>query len=156
MAGQGGPGANVRARLPMVRGLAPGRPRRRPRSGPGWLAAVALALAGCAGAAAGPRVEAPADVAGEWRGEMSGRTGRGAARLVVRQDGTYEGTLFLDGGDRSFRGVIMVPRLGPARYEGTNGSGTVALSSAGGARVLRLRPDGGGGLAELIEAAPAR
>ncbi len=105
-------------------------------------AVAALGLCACAGLRSDP--EAPGDLAGVWRGHMQAPAGHAVASLVIAADGTYHGAMYLDGGDKPFRGTIVAAPFGPARYRGSDGAGTVAVEGTGGARVLRFRPDGGG------------
>ena len=114
--------------------------RRRPIAA----ALIALgALAACATAAAIPFAE-PREVAGAWRGRLTGRSGSAIAALTVKDDGSFTGTMYLDGEDQSFGGTITVVRPGQALYRSSQGSGTVTLEAHGGARTLRFQPDGGG------------
>ena len=53
--------------------------------------------------------------------------------------------MFLDGGDRDSRGVIVGLPSGRLRYQGSDGNGEVRVESAGGVTTLRFAPDGGGG-----------
>jgi hypothetical protein len=118
---------------------------------------VALLLLGCACAGPATPGEAVGDLAGEWQGTRLGPRGRALARLVIKPDGTYAGTLFFEGADRPFRGAIMAPRGGGLRYADTEGQGAVALRRSDGARVLTFVADGGGARAEFREvASPAR
>jgi hypothetical protein len=109
----------------------------------GLVAVVAFALAGCA---SGVAIRDPQDVAGAWRGRVLGPLGHGFATLTVRADGTYSGTLYLDGGDREFSGQLTVVG-GQVRYLDTSGSGSVTLDERAGQRVLRFVADGGGAVA---------
>jgi hypothetical protein len=83
-------------------------------------------------------------LAGTWRGRVLGPLGHAMASMTVKEDGTYTGTMFLDAGDREFNGVIIAVGPGRARYQGTDGNGTVSLRERDGRRLLRFVPDGGG------------
>ena len=100
-------------------------------------------LAACA---TGPGVPftGPADLAGVWRGRMTGRSGSAITALTIKEDGSFSGTMYFDGEDREVNGAITVVRPGHARYRSNQGFGTVVLEERGGARSLRFQPDGGG------------
>jgi hypothetical protein len=103
---------------------------------------LALAVAGCASAAP---IQTVAELTGEWKGRISGPTGHAPAAMVITADGAFKGTMFFDGGDRSFRGALVMVRPGEVRYQGTEGNGTVRIFEEDGRRVLTFLRDGGGG-----------
>ncbi|RPH80825.1 MAG: hypothetical protein EHM88_12085 [Candidatus Rokuibacteriota bacterium] len=107
-------------------------------------ALVLLVLTGCAIAGEEPR-PGLSDLAGEWRGRWLGPAGHALAALSIEPSGVYRTRMFLDGGDRDSRGVIIALPSGRLRYQGGDGNGEVRLESAGGVTMLRLVPDGGGG-----------
>jgi hypothetical protein len=100
-------------------------------------------MVGCATAPAIPFSE-PRELAGAWRGHMTGRSGSAIASLTIKEDGSFTGTMYLDGDDKEFNGAITMLRPGQALYRGTQGFGSVALEQQGGTRTLRFQPDGGG------------
>jgi hypothetical protein len=105
------------------------------------LALSALAVVGCGTTLP---LQSIGDLAGEWQGRVSSPAGHALAALTVTADGAFNGTMFLRGGDRSFRGALVVVRPGQVRYQGTDGDGTVRVVEEGGQRVLKfLRDDGG-------------
>jgi hypothetical protein len=107
-------------------------------------AGAALVLtAACATAPAIPFQE-PRELAGTWRGRLTGRSGSAVASLTVNEDGSFTGTMYLDGEDKDFSGVIAIARPGHAFYRSSEGFGTVVLQAQGGTRTLRFQPDGGG------------
>jgi hypothetical protein len=109
------------------------------------LGALLLVTTGCATTLAPlPAGEGTRSLAGTWHGRLLGPLGHATASMTVREDGTYTGTMFLDVGDREFNGVIIAVAPGRARYQGTDGNGTVRLREQHGRRVLRFVPDGGG------------
>jgi hypothetical protein len=103
-----------------------------------------LLLAGCltAGGASGAGL---GDLAGEWRGRWTGPAGHALAAMSIEAGGAYRARMFLDGGDRDSRGVIVGLPSGRLRYQGSDGNGEVRVESAGGVTTLRFTPDGGGG-----------
>ena len=103
-----------------------------------------LLLAGCltAGGASGAGL---GDLAGEWRGRWTGPAGHALAAMSIEASGAYRARMFLDGGDRDSRGVIVGLPSGRLRYQGSDGNGEVRVESAGGVTTLRFAPDGGGG-----------
>lgn len=103
-----------------------------------------LVLAGCltAGGASGAGL---GDLAGEWRGRWTGPAGHALAAMSIEASGAYRARMFLDGGDRDSRGVIVGLPSGRLRYQGSDGNGEVRVESAGGVTTLRFAPDGGGG-----------
>jgi hypothetical protein len=101
---------------------------------------VALSAVGCASATP---IAGVGELAGDWHGRVSGPAGHARAALVVALSGDYRGTMYLEGGDRSFHGALVVVRPGQVRYQGTDGNGTVRISEDNGRRRLRfLRDDG--------------
>ena len=104
------------------------------------MALTAISL-GCAGVVAVQRVE---ELNGEWKGRRFGPVGNAPAAMVVAANGAYTGVTYLDGGDRSFHGALVVVRPGQIRYQGSDGSGAVHVSVEGGRRVLKFRRDEGG------------
>jgi len=111
------------------------------RAGVAWFG-LGLAAA-CATATAIPFDETRA-LAGTWRGRLTGRSGSGIASLTIKEDGSFAGTMYLDGEDRDFSGAIIVVRPGEARYRSSQGFGSVVLEDRVSARALVFRPDGGG------------
>jgi hypothetical protein len=109
-------------------------------------------MLGCATAPAIP-VSEPRELAGAWRGRMTGRSGSAIASLTIKEDGSFTGTMYLDGEDTDFSGAITVIRPGQALYRSSQGFGTVVLEAGGGARTLRFLPDGGG-VASVFTAVP--
>jgi hypothetical protein len=109
----------------------------------------ATLVAGCASLPPARTIDSTAAVAGTWRGRMSGPLGNAPALLTIQDDGSYRGMLFVEPTYREFSGAIVVTRLAPTRYQGTNGIGRVTLHEEQGRRVLRFVNDGGGGGAEL-------
>jgi hypothetical protein len=121
--------------------------------GLGLVVGVVVAVTGCATAAIVPFTKT-GELAGTWQGVTTGRSGRAFASLVVKEDGTFMGTMHLDGGeDQEFSGIITVVRPGQARYRGSEGFGDVVLLEQGGTRSLRFQPDGGG-LASVYAPSP--
>lgn len=115
---------------------------------PGALRAAAAAVlaalvAACAGAPAVAFNE-PRELAGAWRGRLTGRSGSAITSLTIKEDGSFTGTMYLDGEDRDWSGAITVLRPGQAFYRSSQGFGRVVLEDRAGARMLRLQPDGGG------------
>jgi len=108
------------------------------------LTLAALLLAGCTTGAGGP-APGVADLAGEWRGRWIGPSGYALAALSIEAGGAYRARMFLDGGDRDSRGVILALPSGRLRYQGAEGNGDVRVEASGGVATLRLVPDGGGG-----------
>lgn len=86
----------------------------------------------------------PRALAGTWRGRLTGRSGSAVASLTIKEDGSFTGTMYLDGEDKDFSGAITVVRPGHALYRSSQGFGRVALEDQGGTRTLIFRPDGGG------------
>jgi hypothetical protein len=84
------------------------------------------------------------ELAGTWRGRLTGRSGSAIASLTIKADGSFTGTMYLDGGDKDFNGAITMVRPGYALYRGSEGFGRVVLQEEGGTRALRFQPDGGG------------
>ena len=75
---------------------------------------------------------------------MTGRSGSATASLTIKEDGSFTGTMYLDGEDKDFSGAITMVRPGQALYRGSQGFGSVVLEAQGGTRTLRFQPDGGG------------
>jgi hypothetical protein len=102
---------------------------------------LALLALGCATSAP---VQNVADLQGEWKGRISSPMGHAPAAMAIAADGAFAGTMFLDGGDRTFRGSLVVVRPGRVRYQGTDGNGAVRVLQEDGRRVLKFLRDGGG------------
>jgi len=102
---------------------------------------LALAALGCATAAP---IQAVGELAGEWKGRVSSPAGHALAAMAIAADGGFKGTMFLDSGDRSFHGALVVVRPGHVRYQSTDGNGTVRISEENARRVLKFLRDGGG------------
>jgi hypothetical protein len=113
------------------------------------LLVLAGLLAGCSSLPPSRPMDATASLAGTWRGRMSGPLGNAPVVLVIQSDGTYRGILYVEPIYKEVGGTITVIPWGPARYDGTHGSGRVTLHEDGGRRVLRFVNDGGGGGAQL-------
>jgi hypothetical protein len=75
-------------------------------------------------------------------------------RLVVKEDGTYLGTLTTAGEERILRGAIVELSPGRLRWSGNQGDGSVTVMTREGRRVLRFQRDDGGGVMEISERAP--
>jgi hypothetical protein len=119
-----------------------GRRRRPPLIA---LCALLLVVTACATTLAPlPAPDGLKGLAGPWRGRVLGPLGHATAWMTIKEDGTYTGTMFLDAGDREFNGVIIAVGPERARYQGTDGNGTVRLREQDGRRLLRFVPDGGG------------
>ncbi len=114
-----------------------------PRGRRALAAGALLALAACATVPVVPFTE-PRELAGVWRGRMTGRSGYAIAALTIKEDGSFSGTMYLDGEDKDFSGAITVVRPGHALYRSSQGFGSVVLEEQGGTRALRFQPDGGG------------
>lgn len=100
-----------------------------------------VAVTGCVTATP---IQSTAELAGEWKGRVSNPAGHAAAAMTIAPDGTFRGTMFLVGLDRSFQGALVVVRPGQVRYQGTDGNGTVRVVDEDGRRVLKFLRDGGG------------
>jgi len=112
---------------------------------------VALALvSGCAGLEATPAT----GLAGVWEGRSAGAGGSAPVRLIVKEDGSYLGTLTSAGEERILRGAIVEISPGRLRWSGNQGDGSVTVVQREGRRVLRLQRDDGGGVMEISERAP--
>jgi hypothetical protein len=112
---------------------------------------VALVLiSGCAGLEATPAT----GLAGAWEGRSAGAGGAAPVRLVVKEDGTYLGTLTTAGEERILRGAIVELSPGRLRWSGNQGDGSVTVMTREGRRVLRFQRDDGGGVMEISERAP--
>lgn len=106
-----------------------------------WPALVALLTAGCV---TGVPIQQAADLSGEWKGRVTSPRGHALATLTIAPDGAFQGTMYLDAGDRLFHGSLLVVRPGQVRYQGSDGNGVVRLSDDHGQTLLRfLRDDGG-------------
>jgi hypothetical protein len=108
------------------------------------VAAAALLAAAIVGCAGGIPVQRAAELTGEWKGRFSGPMGNAPAAMTVAETGAYTGTMYLDAGDRSFHGSLVVVRPGEIRYQGSDGTGAVRVSEERGRRVLKFLRDGGG------------
>jgi hypothetical protein len=106
-------------------------------------AGTLLAGVACSAAPVVPFAE-PRELAGAWRGRMTARSGYAIAALTIKEDGSFSGTMYLDGEDKDFSGAITMVRPGHALYRSTQGFGKVVLEEQGGTRALRFQPDGGG------------
>ena len=84
------------------------------------------------------------ELAGAWSGRVTNPAGHAAAAMTVAPDGAFRGMMYLDGGDREFRGGLVVVRPGEVRYRSTDGTGTVRVSDEQGRRVLKFFRDDGG------------
>jgi len=116
-----------------------------PAAGRASLVGTMLALlAACASMPPGVSFKEPGEIAGTWRGRLTGRSGYAMAAMTITQTGGFTGTMYLDGEDKDFSGAITVVRPGLALYRGSQGSGTVILQEKDGQRTLRFQPDGGG------------
>jgi hypothetical protein len=102
---------------------------------------LVLVVSGCAGAVPVARVD---ELAGAWSGRVTNPAGHAAAAMTVAPDGAFRGMMYLDGGDREFRGGLVVVRPGEVRYRSTDGTGTVRVSDEQGRRVLKFFRDDGG------------
>jgi hypothetical protein len=102
---------------------------------------LALLALGCATAAP---IQNVADLQGEWKGRISSPTGHAPAAMAIAVDGAFKRSMFLDGGDRTFRGGLVVVRPGQVRYHGTDGNGAVRVLQEDGRRVLKFLRDGRG------------
>jgi hypothetical protein len=117
------------------------------------LCAILLALGllpGCAGLEARPAT----GLAGAWEGRAAGAGGHAPVRLVVKEDGSYVGTLNTAGEERSLHGAITELSPGRLRWSGNLGDGRVTVTERDGRRVLRFQRDDGGGVMEISERAP--
>ena len=83
---------------------------------------------------------------------MSGPMGNAPLLLTIKEDGTFQGLLFVEPTYKEIRGAISVIRPGTMRYEGNDGNGRVFLREENGRPLLRFVRDGGGGGAELVPA----
>jgi len=108
-----------------------------------------MLLAGCVSVPPSSLDDAIAGLAGVWRGRMSGPLGNAPLLLTIREDGSFQGLLYVEPTYKEISGAISVIRPGTLRYEGTDGNGRVTLREESGKRVLRFVRDGGGGGAEL-------
>jgi hypothetical protein len=117
------------------------------------LGAILALVGACVSVPPGATFKEPAEIAGTWRGRLSGRSGYAIAEMTITQTGGFTGTMHLDGEDKDFSGAITVVRPGLALYRSTQGSGTVVLQEKDGKRTLRFQPEGGG-VASLFSPAP--
>jgi hypothetical protein len=101
-------------------------------------------VAACSSTAPSVSFKQPSEIAGAWRGQLTGRSGSAIAAMTITTTGGFTGTMYLDGEDKDFNGAITVVRPGLALYRGSQGSGTVTLQEQAGKRTLRFLPDGGG------------
>jgi hypothetical protein len=101
-------------------------------------------MAACASMPPVVAFERPADLAGTWRGRLVGRSGHAVTSLTIKADGSFAGTMYLDGEDKDINGAISMVRPGYALYRGNQGFGSVVLHEESGKRMLRFQPDGGG------------
>jgi hypothetical protein len=109
-----------------------------------------ILLPGCAGLEAKPAT----GLAGAWEGRSSGAGGLAPVRLVIKEDGSYQGTFTTADEERGLHGAIMAFPSGALRWNGNLGDGSVTLLRRDGARVLRFQRDDGGGVMEISERAP--
>jgi hypothetical protein len=100
-----------------------------------------VAVLGCSTTAP---IQSVSELAGDWQGRVANPTGHARAAIAIAADGIFKGTMFLDGGDRSFYGALIIVRPGQVRYQGTDGNGTVRVFEEHGQRVLKFQRDGGG------------
>ena len=107
--------------------------------------ALAAALVACASFEAGPAK----GVSGRWEGHAPGIGGNAAVRLVVKDDGSYRGTLHVGTEERALHGAISELPTGRLRFDGSSGSGTVTRRERAGERVLRFQRDDGYPLFEV-------
>ena len=122
-------------------------PRRR------FLRAGLLALVllpGCAGFEAKPAT----GLAGVWEGRSSGAGGLASVRLVLKEDGSYQGTFTTADAERPLHGAIVTFDSDALRWSGNLGDGRVILLRRDGRRVLRFQRDDGGTVVEVTERAP--
>jgi hypothetical protein len=108
------------------------------------LGAILALVGACVSVPPSATFKEPAEIAGTWRGRLSGRSGNAIAGMTITQTGGFTGTMYLDGEDKDFSGAITVVRSGLALYRSTQGSGTVVLQEKDGKRTLRFQPEGGG------------
>jgi hypothetical protein len=126
------------------------RPTRRGTLG---LAGILALLASCVSVPPSVSFKEPSEIAGNWRGRLTGRSGYAIAAMTISQTGAFTGTMYLDDEDKDFSGAITVVRPGLALYRSSQGAGTVVLEEAGSKRTLRFQPDGGG-VASVFSPAP--
>jgi hypothetical protein len=113
---------------------------------------LATLVAGCTSLPPSKPIESTASLAGTWRGRMSGPAGSAPVIVTIQDDGSYHGILYVEPTYREIGGAISMIGPGRARYEGSDGTGTVTLHADGDTRVLRFVRDGGGGGAKLTPA----
>ena len=107
---------------------------------------AAVMLAGCSLLSTQPPVGTVRELAGAWQGRLALQLANAVATLSIKDDGTYQGALHLEGGeDRPFSGAIVIVRPGRVRYQGSHGNGIVTVTQHGDEIALRFVPDGGGG-----------
>jgi hypothetical protein len=107
-------------------------------------------LPGCASIEAKPA----AGLAGTWEGRSSGAAGLAPARLIIKEDGSYAGTLTMTVEERTLRGAIVTLGSGAMRWSGNHGDGSVVMAQRDGRRTLRFQRDDGGAALEVAERAP--
>jgi hypothetical protein len=103
--------------------------------------ALGASVVGCARGVVVRRVD---ELAGEWKGRRFGPVGNAPAALTVAATGAYTGVTYLDAGDRTFHGALVVVRPGEIRYQGSDGTGAVRVWAEEGRRVLKFLRDEGG------------
>lgn len=116
------------------------------------LGALLCLVGACVSVSPSVSFKDPSEIAGAWRGRLTGRSGHAIAAMTVTQTGGFAGTMYLDGEDKDFSGAITVVRPGLALYRSSQGSGTVVLQEKDGKRTLRFQPDGGGVASEFSPA----
>jgi hypothetical protein len=117
---------------------------RLPTRGAGLLVTVPALIAACTSLAPTVPFKEPAELAGTWQGRLIGRSGHAVTSLTIKADGSFTGTMYLDGEDKDINGAITMVRPGYALYRGSQGFGSVVLQDESGKRTLRFQPDGGG------------
>jgi hypothetical protein len=111
-----------------------------------WFLGLSLSIAtGCVSVTGLP----VAELQGTWHGRTFGAAGNAPTVLVIRPDGRYTATVFLDAEDRQVSGSIVALPSGRLRYLGTDGDGNVLIQGPAGRREIQLLRDGGGGGSRL-------